>query len=219
MAASPSVPRRSPVEIAFLAAVMLVVVVSRRLFFAHYLVDWDSVAFADALHHFDVTRNWPHPPGFPVYILLGRLAYALVRDEAAALSWVNCLLSAATIPLVFSLGRRWLGARPAAVWTVWWATQPLFWYYGAAQLTYPTEAGCALLLVWLWTRRPAVPAGLGGLLFGLAGGVRVSTYAVLGLVFVDWLRQRSARERGWALAGAAVGAAAWGGSPRAAPTR
>ena len=40
-----------------------------------YLWDWDCVAFADALHHFDVTRNQPQPPGFLLFILAGRAAF------------------------------------------------------------------------------------------------------------------------------------------------
>ena len=35
---------------------------------SNWLYDWDSVNFAFGLDDFDVTKHWPHPPGFPVYI-------------------------------------------------------------------------------------------------------------------------------------------------------
>src|SRR5215510_8734467 len=44
------------------------------------LWEWDDVLFARALHRFDVSASSPHPPGFPVFVLLGRVAYFLVGD-------------------------------------------------------------------------------------------------------------------------------------------
>ncbi len=40
---------------------------------SHWLDDWDSVNFAFGLDDFDVTKHWPHPPGYSVYIAAGKL--------------------------------------------------------------------------------------------------------------------------------------------------
>ncbi len=139
-------------EVVFVLLAGLFVLLSRHAVVPRYLIDWDAAEFAAALHRFDVTWQQPHPPGFPLFVAFGRLAYALVRDEGAALSLVSTLASAATVPVLYALGRRWFEPRAAQVWTIWWATQPLFWYYGALPLTYPCEALAGLGLVWWWSR-------------------------------------------------------------------
>jgi hypothetical protein len=47
---------------------------------SHWLDDWDSVNFAFGLDDFDVTKHWPHPPGYPVYIAAGKLVYGVIAE-------------------------------------------------------------------------------------------------------------------------------------------
>jgi len=199
-------------DLLFVALVSVVIFLTRWVLWPKYLVDWDAVAFADALREFDVTRNRPHPPGFPIFILLGRAANLAIGDPARALSLVSTLASAAAAPLLYGLGLRWLGRPWARVWVVWWATQPLLWYYGPLQLTYPLEAFTTLGLMLLWTRQDEHGGGSGALaggLFGLALGVRMSTLAVFGLVFLArWLR-RDGRWKVASVVGFVVGVLAW----------
>ena len=53
------------------------------------LEDLDSINFALGLRHFDVAQHQPHPPGYPLYIALGKVAHAVVQSEARALSLVG----------------------------------------------------------------------------------------------------------------------------------
>jgi len=199
-------------DLLFVLLLAALVFATRWVLWPRYLVDWDAVAFADALREFDVTCNRPHPPGFPLFILLGRAAQLVISDPARALSFVSTLASAAAVPLLYGLGLRWLGRAWARVWVAWWATQPLLWYYGPLQLTYPLEAFTTLGLVLLWTRQDERGGGSGALaggLFGLALGVRMSTLAVLGLVFfARWLR-RDGRWKISSAAGFVAGVLAW----------
>ena len=38
------------------------------------LPTWDAIQFALALGEYDVVRHQPHPPGYILYVALGRLA-------------------------------------------------------------------------------------------------------------------------------------------------
>src|ERR1041385_8119738 len=49
------------------------------------LEDIDSINFALGLHHFDPALHQPHPPGYPVYIALGRAALWVIHAIAPAL--------------------------------------------------------------------------------------------------------------------------------------
>ena len=51
-------------------------------FLAPTLEDLDSVNFALGVRHFDPTEHRPHPPGYPIYIALGKLS-------TAAFDWVS----------------------------------------------------------------------------------------------------------------------------------
>ena len=53
-------------------------------FLARSLEDIDSINFALGLRDFDVAQHQPHPPGYPVYIGIGRVALGLVRLVPAA---------------------------------------------------------------------------------------------------------------------------------------
>ena len=49
------------------------------------LEDIDSLNFALGLRDFDPGRHQPHPPGYPVYVALGRMSYAVVARAGGSL--------------------------------------------------------------------------------------------------------------------------------------
>src|SRR5918994_218586 len=54
-------------------------------YLAPSLEDIDSINFALGLRDFDVASHQPHPPGYPVYIALGRASLAAVGVAAPSL--------------------------------------------------------------------------------------------------------------------------------------
>jgi hypothetical protein len=77
------------------------------------LDDIDSVNFALGLRDFDVAKHQPHPPGYPAYIALGKLARSIVRSfdrsssastiEARALSLLSLVAGVIAIALLYRL--------------------------------------------------------------------------------------------------------------------
>ena len=69
-----------------LAALALVFALAHVPFLATSLEDIDSVNFALGVRDFDVATHRPHPPGYPVYIFLGKIATAIagVGNDAPA---------------------------------------------------------------------------------------------------------------------------------------
>ncbi len=94
-----------------LAAVFLL---QHLLFLPRSLEDIDSVNFALALHEFDVANHQPHPPGYPVFIALGRAA-----RKAAAVAWPD-MSSASLDARALALCGTVLGAL---------GTVPLWWFF------------------------------------------------------------------------------------------
>ena len=59
-----------------LAALALVFALAHAPFLATSLEDIDSVNFALGVRRFSVAEHRPHPPGYPVYIAMGKAAVA-----------------------------------------------------------------------------------------------------------------------------------------------
>src|SRR4029453_12001145 len=81
-----------------LAAIFLV---AHVLFLPSTLEDIDSLNFALGLHDFDPAKHQPHPPGYPVFMALGKLARAIVPSDAKALALLGAIFGAlAVFPLM-----------------------------------------------------------------------------------------------------------------------
>ena len=202
------------------------------LYLAPSLEDIDSINFALGLRDFDVAAHQPHPPGYPVYIALGRVSLAVVRAVAPSLSQMRAEAIALAIWSalggVVALGAAWAffraldpppqGALPRAAWreTAPWATAllavvPLFWISGLRPMS--DMPGLALVLVaqallLLGMKSPRALVA-GALAAGLGAGVRVQAAALTLPLFVAALV--AARQAGvWWLISRPVAALAAG---------
>ena len=167
-----------------LAALTLV---SRWPYRARMLYNWDAVQFALALREFDVAKHQPHPPGYLLYVALGRLLNASLGDPNMAYVTLAMLFSAATTFMVYWLARALYDRVTAAAAAALLAVSPLFWFYGSVGLTYAGEAFGAVLVAWFtWgaLRGDTRHLYAGALALGLVGGIRQS---VLVLLFPLWL--------------------------------
>jgi hypothetical protein len=145
------------------------------------LEDIDSVNFALGVRDFDPGQHRPHPPGYPVYVALGKAATAVTRAawpdgrpdrvEARALAalslagalvlvWLVARVSATFAPGGEGRnGQPWL-TRRAALAALLFAACPLTWYLAARPMSDVPglAAACAALaclgLAW-WRQHPA----------------------------------------------------------------
>ena len=160
-------------------------------FLAPSLEDIDSINFALGLRDFDVASHQPHPPGYPVYVALGRISLAAVtsfapaletvRAEALALAVWSAAGGAAALIASHALFAALGGPRGLALWaTALLAVCPLFWISGLRPLSDLSGLGLALIAQALIVRGPVRPSlGVAGaFMAGLAAGVRVQTLAL-----------------------------------------
>src|SRR5215510_3990255 len=66
-------------------ALVVAYVVAHAASLAPSLEDIDSINFALGLRHFDVANHQPHPPGYPVYIALGRISRVMIHAVVPSL--------------------------------------------------------------------------------------------------------------------------------------
>jgi hypothetical protein len=68
-------------------ALAIVFLLGHLPFLASTLEDLDSVNFALGLRDFDPVRHRPHPPGYPIYMALGKAANLAMSEPAALAIW------------------------------------------------------------------------------------------------------------------------------------
>ena len=129
---------RSDLAVAVVLSVLTVL--SRLPYRARMLYNWDAVQFALALQEYDVTKHQPHPPGYILYVALGRLVNAWLGDPAAAYVALAVAFSGLTTFVVYYLALAIYGRVTALAAAVLLAVSPLFWFYGSVGLTYAGEA-------------------------------------------------------------------------------
>ena len=181
-------------------------VASRWPYRARLLPTWDAVQFALALERYDVVRHQPHPPGYILYVALGRLAELALGDPTVALGGLAVLASAAAVFLLYLLGWQLYGRGVALVAALGLFASPLFWAYGVVGLPYTVEAALATgIAVGAWRMRHGSVRALVGsaLLLGLAGGVRQSMLLTMSPLWLG-MAWRGFRRPGPMLAGLGV---------------
>lgn len=161
--------------------------------------EWDVANYLLALDHFDLHQHRPHPPGYPLYVLLGRALAAVVGDGHRALLLLAALGAALALPCTWLLARCHLSAA-AAWWTALLACfAPLAWFYGATGLPGIFELPAVPLVLWLLHRSGnGAPHAfvLASTTLGLAGGLRPN---LLPFLLPVWLLGVSARSLSWRL--------------------
>lgn len=174
--------------------------------------DWDGVGFLESVRDFDLAQFRPHPPGYPVYVALLRVADFVVRDPMRACNVVAACSGAAVIGLVWAATRRLAGVWAACAAAAVVAALPIVWHacsgVGSEAPALVCAAACGWGLAARRTERPAAwtDALVLGLGAGLGLGVRLS-WAPLYLAALA-LAPRGQRARAWGAA--CAGCAVWG---------
>jgi hypothetical protein len=155
---------------------------SRWPYRARMLYNWDAVQFALALREFDIAKHQPHPPGYLLYVALGRLLNIPLGDPNLAYVALAMVFSAATTVAVYCLARALYDRVTAAAAATLLAVSPLFWFYGSVGLTYAGEAfGASLVAAFAYGALRGNPRSLYACAaaLGLVGGIRQSVLVLL----------------------------------------
>jgi len=157
-------------------------ILTRVPFRSRFLYHWDSVNFALGMEHFDVYLHQPHPPGYFLYVMLGRLVYRLVGEANASLVWISVVAAGLAAALMFSLGRSLWNRQMGILAALLLLSSPLFWFHGEVALSYMVEAVFVVLVALLCCRHLTGSDDriwLSAIVLGLAGGFRQNTMLFL----------------------------------------
>lgn len=194
------------------AAFAVLVALSRYLFRSHLLYDIDSVNFALGIDRFDPAVHQPHPPGYFLYIYLGRLVNSFIQDPNAALVAISIAASCGAVVTIYLLAFDWFGEKSARFAALVFLLSPFTWFHGAVALIYIVEAFLSALvgyLCWQVSKgRPslAIPAAVA---LGLGAGIRPSFALFLAPLFFFSMWRLSPKRISAALGALTLAILAW----------
>ncbi len=177
-------------------AVAVVCAASRLLALARSLWDWDEALFTMAMRDYDVTLHHPHPPGFPVYIAMARVARLIISDDFRALQSVNLVAAMLVFPAMYLFARELrVPFHTAVAAGALFAFFPNVWFFGGGAFSDIPSIVLVLFAVTflLRGRSSRTSYWIGTLLLALAIGIRPQNL-LIGL-FPGFLATR--RRRWW----------------------
>jgi hypothetical protein len=173
----------------------LITVLSRLPFTSTYLYHLDSGNFALALKEYDLTLHQPHPPGYFLYVMLGRLLNLFIPDPNVSLVLASILFSALAVVVIYHLAKEMYDTRIGTLAALLAVTSPNFWFHGEVALSYTADAlFSALIALFCWRsfRGARAYTQASSAVLALSGGFRQNTPVFL---FPLWLY--SARKASW----------------------
>lgn len=153
----------------------------RLQFISPWLEDWDSVQFAQAMHEFSLILHQPHPPGYPLYVLLGKFFLLPLGDDNLALSFLSVLLGSLTVIPLYLLSKKMFDNKIAVISSLVFIIIPVHWTLSEVALTNIPGQFFLLLIIYLLfnflNNKMAIILISG--LFGLMLGIRFTEFPII----------------------------------------
>ncbi len=168
----------------FVIAAAVVCALTRFLAMARTLWDWDEALLTMAMRDYDVTVHHPHPPGFPVYIAMARIARLVISDDFRALQSVNLIAAMLVFPAMYFFARELrLRFETSVAAAALFAFFPNVWFFGGGAFSDIPSIVLVLFAVTFLLRgaRDRNAYWIGTLLLALAIGIRPQNF-LIGLI-------------------------------------
>jgi len=164
------------------ATLFIFTILTRLLFTSKLLYHWDSVQFALALKKYDITVHQPHPPGYFLYVMLGRLLNLFISDANTVFVSISIIFSGLAVTAIYYLGREIFNKKIGLMAATIALTSPNLWFHGEVALTYIVEAffsTTVALLCWRILKGEHRYIWLTAIVMGIAGSIRQNTMIFL----------------------------------------
>jgi L-rhamnose mutarotase len=160
----------------------LLTIISRLPFTSKYLYHMDSGHYALALENYNITVHQPHPPGYILYVMMGRLLNLFIKDANVIFIVISIVFSGLTVAAVYYLGKEIFNKKTGIFAALIAMTSPNLWFHGEIALPYVAEAFLSTfiaLLCWRIYKGEHRYIWFSVIALAVAGGIRQNTIVFL----------------------------------------
>src|SRR5262245_46184295 len=172
--------------------IVIFILLSRAPFLAQMPYGLDSIQYVLGVANYDVRLHQPHPPGYFLFVMAGRLATLVFHDPNRSFVALNIVFGALCVCIVLQLDRDLFDRATGFAAVVLLATSSTFWFHAEVALSNEFDCllvSCLALLCWRTLQGRHHFSYLAALVLGLAGGVRQNTLAFMFPLFLFSIRK------------------------------
>ncbi len=81
-----------------------ITIVTRLPFTSQLLYDADSIHFVLGTSDYNISLHQPHPPGYIIYVMLGKLLNTVTHDPHTSFIIISIIFSALTVAIIYYFG-------------------------------------------------------------------------------------------------------------------
>jgi hypothetical protein len=184
------------VDRAVSGGLLLLLLASRLLLLPRGPWEQDEALLACGVLDFDPAHHMPLPPGFPLWILLGRLVrMGGAADPLLALQIASALLSVLGVWALVGVWAGVVGRAVAGAGALMAAFLPGVWFHAARGFSETGAATCVVVGVALWLRGGAAAFPAGVVAFTAAALIRppLAPLVAVGVLLAAWGVRRQPR--------------------------
>jgi hypothetical protein len=127
---------------------ILLTCATRIPFATKHIVTHDSANFALALTDFNISMHRPQPPGYILYVGLGKLVNLLIGNANTSYVILSIFFSVLAVVLIYLLGKQFFNSRCGLISALFLLSSPVFWTLGELALSYVAIASGSLLVAY-----------------------------------------------------------------------
>ncbi|MCE7699160.1 MAG: glycosyltransferase family 39 protein [Methanobacterium paludis] len=165
----------------------LLVIITRVPFMSKALYEWDSVNYAMAFEKYNILQQQPHPPGYILYVALGKAVNYIFNDPNTSMIVLSITFSIFTVVLVYFMAREIFSKNVAITAAILMIFNPLIWFYGEIASIYIFEAFFGVLIAYSsykLLKGNEKFIYISAFVLGLAGGFRID---IVEFMFPLWI--------------------------------
>jgi hypothetical protein len=165
----------------------LLVIITRVPFMSKALYEWDSVNYAMAFEKYNILQQQPHPPGYILYVALGKAVNYIFNDPNTSMIVLSITFSIFTVVLVYFMVRDIFSKNVAITAAILMIFNPLIWFYGEIASIYIFEAFFGVLIAYSsykLLKGNEKFIYISAFVLGLAGGFRID---IVEFMFPLWI--------------------------------
>ena len=126
----------------------LLVVITRVPFTSKFLYEWDSVNYAMAFENYDILQQQPHPPGYLLYVALGKAVNYIFNDPNTSIICLSIIFSVLTAILIYFMAKEIFSIKIGIISALLLIFNPFIWFYGEIASIYIFEAFFSILIAY-----------------------------------------------------------------------